>query len=76
MVSVKVDPAQDPPLGEATRLFELGGELDLSDARRFDVSADGRRFLFARPTGRHGGAPQRMVLVQNWREEFKNAAAR
>jgi len=78
MVSVRVDPAQDLPLGEATRLFELGGglELDMSDSSRFDVTADGRRFLFVRPAGRTGAAPQRMVLVQNWRAEFVKDGAR
>ena len=50
MVSVKVDSALDPPLGESTRLFELGagGELDMADGNRFDVTADGKRFLFVR----------------------------
>jgi Tol biopolymer transport system component len=78
MVSVRVDPAQDPPLGEATRLFEFGGggELDLSDGNRFDVTPDGKRFLFVRPAGRAGGTPQRMVLVLNWREELKKDGAR
>ena len=78
MVSVKFDSAQDPPLGEATRLFEMGGglELDMSDSSRFDVTAAGRRFLFVRPAGRTGGAPQRMVLVQNWRAELKKDGAR
>jgi Tol biopolymer transport system component len=78
MVSVRVDPARDPPLGEATRLFDLGGELelDISDSDRFDVTADGRRFLFVRPAGRTGGAPQRMVLVQNWRAGLEKDGAR
>jgi Tol biopolymer transport system component len=78
MVSVKVDPAHDPPVGEVTRLFELGGslELDMSDSNRFDVTADGRRFLFVRPAGRTGGASRRIVLVQNWRAEFEKDRAR
>lgn len=75
---MEVDSAQDPPLGEATRLFETSGglELDMSDSSRFDVTADGRRFLFVRPAGRTGGSPQRMVLLQNWRAELEEDGAR
>ncbi len=78
MVSVKVDSAQDPPLGESARLFDMsdGGQLDYSRSGGFDVTSDGNRFLFVRAAGRTGGPPQRMVLVQNWREELKKAGAR
>jgi hypothetical protein len=60
-----------------TRLFDFGGDLglDLSDSNRFDVTADGRRFLFVRPAGR-SGAHQRLVLVQNWRAELGRDGAR
>jgi dipeptidyl aminopeptidase/acylaminoacyl peptidase len=77
MVAVRVDSSQDPPLGEVTRLFDLGGdlELDLSDSNRFDVTPDGRRFLFARPVGRNVGH-QRLLLVQNWRAELGKEVAR
>jgi hypothetical protein len=77
MVAVRVDSAQDPPLGEATRLFEFGGELDIdiSDSSRFDVTSDGRRFLFVRSAAR-SGANQRLVLVQNWRAELASDRAR
>jgi dipeptidyl aminopeptidase/acylaminoacyl peptidase len=78
LVSANVDPAQDPPLGEVTRLFELGGggELDMADGNRFDVTADGKRFLFVRAAGRAGGTPQRIVLVQNWRAALERDGAR
>jgi hypothetical protein len=78
MVSVKVDPRLDPPPGDLARLFELGSgsDLEMSDSNRFDVTADGRRFLFIHPAGRTGTASQRMVLVQNWRAEFGEHGAR
>ncbi len=76
MVSVNVDSSQEPPLGAMTRLFELGDGLDLSDARRFDVTADGSKFLFVRPAGGAADTLRRMVLVQNWRIEFERKGGR
>jgi hypothetical protein len=61
------------------RVSALAIATDLAStpsASRFDVTSDGRRFLFVRPAGRTGGAPQRLVLVENWRAELQRVEAR
>ncbi|MBE0565595.1 MAG: serine/threonine-protein kinase [Krumholzibacteria bacterium] len=60
MVSARVDPAQDPPLGPITPLF------DARDFRSFDVAPDGQRILTTRPVGGGDGPARHLVLVQNW----------
>ena len=60
MVSARVDPAQDPPLGPVTLLF------DSRDFGDFDVAPGGQRILTTRPAGGSDGTARRLVLVQNW----------
>jgi Tol biopolymer transport system component len=64
-----VNSAQDSPLGTVTKLFDLES-LDASVEHEFDVSADGKRFLFARVSKTGAGSARRLVLVENWRSEF------
>ena len=67
LTEVKIDTAQDPPVGRTTRLFDMSsfvspGTRDWSYA----VDADGRRFLVARAVPGAAESDARMVLVQNW----------
>jgi dipeptidyl aminopeptidase/acylaminoacyl peptidase len=66
MVTAAVHPGEDPPVGAITKLFDLDGTLD-----DFDVSPDGQRILFIRPMKSDSDAARRMVLVENWRAEFR-----
>ena len=68
MISAKVDPSQNLPIGAQTQVFAGRGDKDNSD---FDVTADGRRFLFTRPKGGGEEAPQHLVLVQNCQSELE-----
>ena len=67
LVTAAVHSDQDPPLGAITKLFDLDGTL----RGDFDVSPDGRRFLFSRQMRSDSDSARRMVLVENWRAEFK-----
>ncbi|HEU4725515.1 MAG TPA: protein kinase, partial [Candidatus Eisenbacteria bacterium] len=69
LAAASVNPAQEPPLESVTKLFDLGPLTSISDYD-FDVSPDGRRFLFTHITGSAAGVPRRLVLVENWRSEF------
>ena len=62
MVSARVDPAQDPPLGPVTLLFDL----DNRGFGSFDVAPGGQRILTTRPAGGGAGPAAHLVLVQNW----------
>jgi eukaryotic-like serine/threonine-protein kinase len=79
LFSVKVDPAQDPPLGSPSELFRLDTADRPGSSYRygwtdFDVTADGRRLLVVRPGA--GATARRMVLVQNWLAEFRKPGGR
>jgi hypothetical protein len=39
--------------------------------RSYDVSADGRRFLTIKLASEQTGAPNNLIVVQNWFEELK-----
>ena len=67
LVTATVHSDQDPPLGAITKLFDLDGTL----GGDFDVSPDGRRFLFSRRMKSDSDVARRMVLVENWHSEFK-----
>lgn len=60
LASARVDPAQDPPLGPVTLLF------DTREFGNFDVAPGGQRILTTRPAGGSDGTARRLVLVQNW----------
>jgi hypothetical protein len=55
-----------------TPLFELteASGVTVGDAG-FDVAPDGTRFVMVRPGVRTDQPARRMILVQNWFEEFR-----
>ncbi|HEU4333989.1 MAG TPA: LpqB family beta-propeller domain-containing protein, partial [Candidatus Eisenbacteria bacterium] len=65
-----VNSAEDPPLGTVTKLFDLG-MLEAVVEQEFDVSPDGKRLLFPRVSKGTAGNARRLVLVENWRAEFR-----
>ena len=71
--SVRVDPAQDPPLGTLTRLFGSRGDDELHD---FDVSSDGQRILFTHAADGGEGSARHLVLVQNWASGIEGESRR
>ena len=66
LVEVKVDPAQDPPVGASTKLFDIDPRWLRFGEMPYDVAADGSRFLMAREAAGDEQRPSRMILVQNW----------
>jgi eukaryotic-like serine/threonine-protein kinase len=76
LVAVQVDAAQDPPLGRATRLFEINPEWLRFGEMPYDVTADGQRLLRVRDASGREGRPRRMVLVENWEAEFARQAGK
>lgn len=71
LVEVKIDPTEDPPVGRATRLFDLDPEWSrATSSSSYDVAADGQRFLITREAPETGNGTGRMVIVQNWESEF------
>jgi hypothetical protein len=73
MVAVTIDPSLDPPVGAATRLFDIDPNWLRFGEMPFDVTPDGTRFLLAREAKGTDSRPARMVLVQSWEADF-NAA--
>jgi Tol biopolymer transport system component len=69
---VAVSVSGDPPfsVGSATRLFEHSTLREGNRDPRYDVSADGQRFLLAEPVGGAAGPSIRVVL--NWFAEFRD----
>jgi hypothetical protein len=64
MMSVAVDLGSvSLKLGEPEPLFQTCLELDLF-GRRYDVSADGKRFLLAQPLQESASVP--ITVIVNW----------
>jgi len=58
------------------RAYFLLGEGTGVVGRTFDVGADGKRFLMIKPDSRDAAAQsQKVVVVENWREELKRLIA-
>lgn len=76
MVAVKIDLALDPPVGAATRLFDIDLDWLRFGEMPYDVTSDGKRFLMAREARSTDSRPARMVLVQNWEAEFEAKSGR
>ena len=57
--------------GLATRLFQDANLLGIDDPR-YDVSADGRRFVLTEPVAGTEAKPPSIHVVQNWYEEFRD----
>ena len=73
LMAVPVSTEPTLSLGAATRLFEhtgfVGGGIP-AQGRRYDVSADGQKFIVVEPMGE---APKTSIrVVQNWYEEFSD----
>jgi hypothetical protein len=69
-VDVRFDP--EPAIGTPQRLFEWPGIADVANVSsysRFDVSADGERFLVQEALPE---TQSRVTIVQNWFEEFRD----
>ncbi len=67
-VSVDVE-AGAPRLGQPQPLFQWLNSF-LTSAAKFDVAADGQRFVMVRPAGQTN-LHQEIRLVQNWYSEFQ-----
>jgi Tol biopolymer transport system component len=69
-VDVRFGPG--PVVGTPQQLFEWPGIADVANVSsysRFDVSADGERFVVQEPLPE---SQSRLTIVQNWYEEFRN----
>jgi Tol biopolymer transport system component len=76
VMSVPIRPGATWSMGTPVQLFEgssflFGGALTFN-ARTYDVSRDGRRFLMIKTAeAAESSASARIILVQNWFEELK-----
>ena len=73
LVAVEVSTSPDFSVGSVTRLFEhrvLARQSGWPVAQ-YDVSTDGRRFLFAAPGDEEAEQEVKIRVVQNWYEEFR-----
>ena len=74
-MAVPVEPGPNLKVGEATSLFEREFPW-LPDIRNYDLSPDGRRFLWLRwvdllgPTTAETAILPQAILVKNWFEEL------
>jgi len=71
-VSVELAPASGLKLGAPEPLFQTRLEFDLN-SRQFDVSADGKQFLFAQPLEEAASLP--ITVVVNWPELLNKGAS-
>ena len=74
LVAVQVSTRPDFSVGSVTRLFEHRA-LTLESAwpfARYDVSADGRRFVLAAPADEESDQEVTIRVVENWYEEFRD----
>ena len=73
LVAVEVSTSPDFSVGSVTRLFEhrvLARQSGWPVAQ-YDVSADGRRFVFAAPVDEESEQEVSIRVVENWYEEFR-----
>ena len=70
VTSVPVVPGTAFATGVPTRLFSFSPYMP-AQSTPFDVSPDGKRFLFSRGVGTGVQKPDELVLVQNFVEELK-----
>ena len=74
MVSVPVNTQPTFAPGSPTKLF-AASYFAVSGTRRYEVAADGQRFLFIKGTNDEAALPTSLVVVQNWHEELKRLAS-
>ena len=74
LMAVSVSTEQGFVLGQPERLFESEdlGTRNSYSAPRYDVSADGQRFLTLAPVDDEDAPPPVIRVVQNWYEEFRD----
>jgi eukaryotic-like serine/threonine-protein kinase len=72
LVTVPIQTQPAFSAGNPAKLFEAP-YVAVSGTRRYDVTADGQRFLFIKNAteGSDPSAPPSLVVVQNWTEELK-----
>ena len=73
LMAVSVSTDQGFILGQPQRLFESEDLVaNVFGRKRYDVSADGKRFLTIAPAEDENAAPPVIRVVENWYEEFKD----
>jgi len=73
MVDVELNTSPPFSLVRTTILFPAAGFTTLRWNSQYAVSADDRRFLMIRPL--QPKVPDKIIVVENWLEELKNAAS-
>jgi hypothetical protein len=73
LMSVRFSPARpgEPVEGRPTPLFDVSRYSFRSTGRTYDISPDGRRFLFLRSDGTAGSTPDSLTVIVNWTEELR-----
>ena len=73
LVAVQVSTSPDFSVGSVTRLFEHRALTQESGwpVARYDVSADGRRFVLPVPVDEEAEQEVSIRVVENWYEEFR-----
>ena len=71
LMAVAVSTTPSFTSGAVTRLFQ-DASLPGTTPRRYDVSADGRRFVLTEPFAGAEEKPPSIHIVENWFEEFKD----
>ena len=69
LIAVKVSTGDRFSVGSSRRLFRhpgLRGQI-----RRYDVSADGQRFVVTEDVEDENAKPPAVHIIQNWYEEFR-----
>ena len=73
LMAVSVSTEQGFVLGQPERLFESEDLRAVAYASpRYDVSADGKRFLTTTPAEDENASPPSIRVVENWYEEFRD----
>ena len=70
LVAVEVQSTPTFSLGRSTALFPAGGYYSFERGAQYAVAPDDRRFLMIRRVA--GGAPDELIVVDNWFEELKS----
>jgi hypothetical protein len=69
LVAVAINTNPRFSLGRSAALFPAAGFTSLRFAPQYAVAPDGRRFLMIRPL--QTGAPDKLIVVENWFEELR-----
>jgi hypothetical protein len=68
LVAVEVKSSPTFSIGRATSLFSTIGHEMVPGLKGYAVAPDDHHFLMIRPTV---GAPEKLIVVENWFEELK-----